>query len=100
MEAKHTQGPWVYEPGDQTSCGSIVAPARFVCDFAEDPTKEDGLLIAAAPDLLNLAYEMEAFSEAAMQDAEEEGDALGVETWRTLMGRCRAAIAEATGSAS
>lgn len=57
-------------------------------------------LIDAAPDLLALAYEMEAFSEAAMKDAIDAGDAMDVETWRERRAHCLAAIAKATGSAS
>lgn len=55
------------------------------------------LLIATAPELLNLAYEMKSFAEAAMADAEEEGDVLGVVTWSERIRRCDSAIARATG---
>ena len=65
-ETKHTPGPWTYEPGDSMECGGILAPARMVCDFIEDPNEADARLIAAAPDLLeSLEYAIRMVPELA-----------------------------------
>ena len=99
--AKHTPGPWTHRNGRifQTDRESLtIANVARAADGDYSPT--NGLLIAAAPDLLEVVCEMEAFSEAAMNDAIEEGDLMLIETWRTRMDHCRAAIAKAAGSAS
>lgn len=57
-------------------------------------------LVEAAQDLLDLAHEFEAFAEAAMNDADEEGDALGVVVWAERLRNARAAIAKAAGDAA
>lgn len=57
-------------------------------------------LFVTATELLDLAHEMEAFSEAAMKDALEEGDALTAETWRVRVERSRQVIEAATGVAA
>ncbi len=51
-------------------------------------------------ELLALAKEFEAFSEAAMRDAHDDGDAMTEETWRTRLEHARAAIARATGASN
>lgn len=120
----HTEGPWSVEPveyGDVvTDDLCIIGPspdfrivASVVRCYQGDRIKEMELanarVLAAAPDLLALAREMEAFSEAAMKDAIEAGAAnmglpsehkLDIITWTERMNHCRAAIAKATGDAA
>lgn len=79
--------------------GYLIAECRDNSgQLHSDEAKRHARLFAASPTLLALAYEMEAFSEAAMNDAIEEGDVLGIEAWRVSMEKCRAAIAKATGA--
>ena len=119
--AKHTPGPWrlgaesgvtqlrprisilrdvtyvegaspttyiIGEVGYPTTTGNTVGAAERLANAR---------LIAASPRLLALAYEFEAFAEAAMNDAIEEGDAMTADTWRERVESARAAIAAATG---
>jgi hypothetical protein len=60
----------------------------------------DARLMAAAPALLNLAFEMEAFSEAAMTDAAEAGEETDRQLWETRMNHCREAIRAAIANPS
>ena len=61
---------------------------------------EIGDVIRQRDDLLDLAYEMDAFSEAALSDAIEAGDKMDEEVWRVRLEHCRAAIARGTGAQS
>jgi hypothetical protein len=104
---KHTPGPWFVDvdPRRGMSWNRQVMSdeSHAVCFMAHSAgmrPEEDAAnasLIAAAPELLALAYEMKAFAEAAMQDAEDEGDALGIETWSTRVRNASAVITKATG---
>lgn len=104
----HTPGPWNVGPyfdnegspeliiEHQTPHGNMVVAVALPGIVGQHA---NGVLIAAAPDLLSLAFEFEAFAEAAMNDASEEGDETSRITWERRMLNARAAIARATGKA-
>lgn len=110
MSALHTPGPWSYDDRSGDAGGLVVWAAngdRFarVCwygDQSETPwaTEANARLIATAPRLLDLALEMEAFSEAAMNDAIEAGDEQDRVVWAERRERCRSTIASATGGST
>jgi hypothetical protein len=79
---------------DETYYGSGAMIAESIMRPA------DARLMAAAPALLNLAFEMEAFSEAAMMDAAEAGEETDRQLWETRMNHCREAIRAAIANPS
>lgn len=103
-EAKHTPGPWEAVTECPGRCCWHIQPVgneRGGFGYINGPemSEADARLVASAPDLLNLAFEFEAFAEAAMNDASEEGDETSRVTWERRMLNARAAIARATGKA-
>ena len=108
--SKHTPGPWFVagptirtEPTDVHPTGFALAHVLNPFDGAAgaaDVVAANARLIATSPELLDLAYEMEAFAEAAMNDAIEAGDEMDLAVWAARRDRCLALIAKATGATS
>lgn len=105
MSAQHTPGPWMtyprefehYEYGVRATPGTIcVMPGwKMHADLAEQQ-KKNLLLIAAAPDLLEVLIEMVADDAVAIADATAMGIPFPPEFLVTYE-KARAAIAKATG---
>ena len=91
MTAMHTSGPWIRHNGTiyqaREDGGKFYAETAIAGVF----TKEDELLIAAAPDLL------QELKNIANADTAEWDDPTEFEAW--AKNRARAAIAKATGEA-
>ena len=89
MSAAHTPGPWYLNPRGWV----VQSPGDIVTRLEGSNDKEaNALLIAAAPDLLNLLT-------AAGRLEELTGENLAVYA-RTFAALARAAIAKATGGAA
>lgn len=113
MSAKHTAGPWSVlpeevdrpyirvrgtQPGGRYKIANVPTPVYDgVLDREADETRANARLIAAAPYLLNVVCEMEAFSEAAMNDCIDAGDEQGRIVWLARLEHCRGAITKAQG---
>ena len=53
MTTKHTPGPWGFGLGDNESQEICAETGEHICTVEQYPIKENALLIAAAPELLD-----------------------------------------------
>lgn len=103
--AQHAPGPWkavIYGGWDAPRVWSDSGSVALLQHHYSGPAvaEANARLIAAAPDLLNVVCEMEAFSEAALNDCIDANDEQGRIVWLARMEHCRAAIAKATGGST
>lgn len=89
MSAKHTRGPWEVRENSDSDV-FIMAGDDLIAEVEgnwPEPSRANGRLIAAAPDLLEAC-------EAVLSDTTAEGSP---EKFLADRARCRAAIAKARG---
>lgn len=110
MKATHTLGPWSIFDDPERSAVEIQAPNAAKSQIAlvskwrlSGPSSQDEAaanvhLIAAAPDLLEVAKHFEACIEFEMAASRREGDDEGVRLKTISLNLTRAAIAKATGA--
>jgi hypothetical protein len=85
----HTTGEWVFKPAQDIFLPRIFANGYPIAAFAQLSNEADGVLMAAAPDLLDA---LEAcFDNASLFNRDTDS------AWVAVRDMCQAAIAKARG---
>jgi hypothetical protein len=99
MDTKHTPGPWdaIEEPGRYVVVCSTEGPVCTLTSWSPQVDAADARLIAAAPDMLDLARNVGGFDDSLLASADLNVIRAALCEWRD---QARAVIAKATEGAA
>lgn len=100
MSAKHTPGPWHFDP-NECGCREISSFSGPVCHTdglaADEIDEANARLIAAAPDFLDFARNVGGFGDSLLTTSNLNLLRATLREWRS---EAQAVLAKATGAAS